>query len=191
MRKICGVLQQHPVPDGQPSTMRICLITAGGTIDKVYFDRLSEYQVGAPGVERILQELLVGFDYRIESVLRKDSLDMTDADRQLLLEAVRRAPEERIVITHGTDTMIETARLLLQVPGKRIVLTGAMQPAGFRNSDAVFNVGMAIGAVQALQTDGVWLAMSGRLFDPRHVRKDRQRGVFVDEHSEAGEAAKP
>jgi len=171
--------------------MRICLITAGGTIDKVYFDRLSEYQVGAPGVERILQELLVGFDYRIESVLRKDSLDMTDSDRQLLLEAVQRAPEERIVITHGTDTMIETARLLLQVPDKRIVLTGAMQPASFRNSDAVFNVGMAIGAVQALQTDGVWLAMSGRLFDPRRARKDRQRGVFVDEHSEAGQPAKP
>jgi len=171
--------------------MRICLLTAGGTIDKVYFDRLSEYQVGAPGVERILQELLLAFDYRIESVLRKDSLDMTNADRQLLVEAVQRAPEERIVITHGTDTMIETARLLQQVPGKRIVLTGAMQPASFRNSDAIFNVGMAIGAVQALQTDGVWLAMSGRLFDPLRVRKDRQRGVFVDQDSEAGEPAKP
>ncbi len=170
--------------------MRICLITAGGTIDKVYFDRLSEYQVGAPGVERILDELVLGVDYRIESVLRKDSLEMTDTDRLLLVDAVRRAPEQCIVITHGTDTMIETAKLLLQVPGKRIVLTGAMQPANFRNSDAVFNVGMAIGAVQALQTDGVWLAMSGRLFDPRKVRKDRHRGVFVDEQSEFGEPEK-
>ncbi|MFM7039598.1 MAG: asparaginase domain-containing protein [Planctomycetaceae bacterium] len=163
--------------------MRICLITAGGTIDKVYFDRLSEYQVGAPGVERILQELVVGFDYRIQSVLRKDSLDMTDADRLLLLDAVRAAPETHIVMTHGTDTMIETARLLLQVTGKRIVLTGAMQPANFRNSDAIFNVGMAVGVVQALQADGVWLAMSGRLFDPRRVRKDRERGVFVEDLS--------
>ncbi|MFM7057422.1 MAG: asparaginase domain-containing protein [Planctomycetota bacterium] len=170
--------------------MRLCFITAGGTIDKVYFDRLSEYQIGAPGVERILQDLVVSFEYRIESVLRKDSLDMTDADRLLLLDAVRRAPEQLIVITHGTDTMIETARLLLQVPGKRIVLTGAMQPANFRNSDAVFNVGMAIGAVQALQTDGVWLAMSGRLFDPRNVRKDRHRSVFVDQHAEFGESEK-
>ncbi|MGV2338964.1 MAG UNVERIFIED_CONTAM: asparaginase domain-containing protein [Planctomycetaceae bacterium] len=118
-------------------------------------------------MERILQDLVVGFDYRIQSVLRKDSLDMTDADRLLLLDAVRDAPETHIVITHGTDTMIETARLLLQVTGKKIVLTGAMQPANFRNSDAIFNVGMAIGVVQALQADGVWLAMSGRLFDPR------------------------
>jgi L-asparaginase len=171
--------------------MRICLITAGGTIDKIYFDRLSEYQVGAPGVERILQDLVVGFDYRIQSVLRKDSLDMTDADRLLLMDAVRDAPETHIVITHGTDTMIETARLLLQVTGKKIVLTGAMQPANFRNSDAIFNVGMAIGVVQALQADGVWLAMSGRLFDPRRVRKDRDRGVFVEDLTiDAGGPAK-
>ena len=116
---------------------------------------------------------------------------MTDADRLLLLDAVRDAPETHIVITHGTDTMIETARLLLQVTGKKIVLTGAMQPANFRNSDAIFNVGMAIGVVQALQADGVWLAMSGRLFDPRRVRKDRDRGVFVEDLAiDAGGPAK-
>lgn len=171
--------------------MRLCFLTAGGTIDKVYFDRLSEYQVGAPGVERILHDLAVSFDYRIESVLRKDSLDMTDTDRLLLLDAVRRAPESQIVITHGTDTMIETAALLLQVPDKRIVLTGAMQPANFRNSDAIFNVGMAIGVVQALQSPGVWLAMSGRLFHPLQVRKDRERGVFVEcQPTESREPAK-
>lgn len=161
--------------------MQIGLITVGGTIDKVYFDRLSDYQVGAPGVERILQDLSLGFEFRIESLMRKDSLDMTDADRQQVLEAVQRAPETHLVITHGTDTMIDTARLLLRVSDKRIVLTGAMQPANFRNSDAVFNVGMAIGIVQALHEPGVWIAMSGRLFDPRRVRKDRERGVFIEE----------
>jgi L-asparaginase len=171
--------------------MQICLITVGGTIDKVYFDRLSDYQVGAPGVERILRELSPGFEFRIESLMRKDSLDMTDEDRRRVLEAVLRAPESHIVITHGTDTMIETARLLLRAADRRIVLTGAMQPANFRNSDAVFNVGMAIGVVQALESPGVWIAMSGRVFDPRRVRKDRERGIFVEDSAvEIGGTAK-
>lgn len=157
--------------------MRIRFIAVGGTIDKIYFDALSQYQVGAPGVERILQELPLAFDYVVESVLRKDSLDMTPEDRELVRQAVLRSEEHRIVITHGTDTMIETALALQGIPQKCLVLTGAMQPAGFRNSDAVFNVGVAVGAVSVLP-DGVYLAMNGRIFDPARTRKNRERGLF-------------
>lgn len=157
--------------------MRIRFLTVGGTIDKVYFDQLSEYQVGSPGVERILQELPLAFEFVIESVLRKDSLEMTDDDRSLVVEAVRRSPETRIVITHGTDTMIDTALRLTEIRDRVVVLTGAMQPAGFRHSDAVFNVGTAVGAVNVL-APGVYIAMNGRVFDPRTTRKNRARGMF-------------
>ncbi len=158
--------------------MKLRFITVGGTIDKIYFDQLSEYQIGAPGVERILLDLPVAFEYTIEAVLRKDSLDMTPEDRELVRIAVDRCPEQHIVITHGTDTMIETARVLIGIPGKRIVLTGAMQPANFHHSDATFNVGMAIGAAITHPTAGVWITMSGQVFDPLKARKNRERGVF-------------
>ncbi|MFN4917945.1 MAG: asparaginase domain-containing protein [Planctomyces sp.] len=160
--------------------MRIRFLTVGGTIDKVYFDKLSQYEVGPPGVERILRELPVAFEYEVQSLLRKDSLDMDDADRQLVVQAVRRSPERLIVITHGTDTMIETARLLVGIPDRRVVLTGAMQPANFHNTDAIFNIGQAIGVLMAGSEDGVFLAMSGRVFDPRRARKNRDKGVFED-----------
>ncbi len=158
--------------------MKLRFITVGGTIDKVYFDQLSEYQVGAPGVERILQDLPTSFEYSVESLMRKDSLDMTAEDRQLVREAVERSKEQYIVITHGTDTMIETARVLIGIPDRRIVLTGAMQPASFRNSDAIFNVGMAVAVAITQPTSGVWITMSGQVFDPMKARKNRDRGVF-------------
>lgn len=161
-----------------PDSMKLCFLTVGGTIDKVYFDKLSDYQVGEPGVLRILRDLPLTFEYRVESLLRKDSLDMTDDDRHLVRQAVIAAPEDRIVITHGTDTMIETAQRLLDIPDKRIVMTGAMQPEHFRNSDAVFNVGMAIGVVLSQPQPGIWITMSGQVFDPRTTRKNRSKGVF-------------
>jgi len=160
--------------------MRLRFITVGGTIDKIYFDQLSQYQIGAPGVERILHELPVSFEYTVESIMRKDSLDMTPEDRQLVRDAVERSVEQYVVITHGTDTMIETARQLIGIPDKRIVLTGAMQPAGFRNSDAIFNVGMAIGVAVTQPAAGVWITMSGQVFNPLKARKNRERGVFED-----------
>jgi L-asparaginase len=160
--------------------MKLRFITVGGTIDKVYFDQLSQYQVGAPGVERILQDLPVSFEYTVESIMRKDSLDMTSEDRQLVRDAVERCEERYIVITHGTDTMIETARQLIGIPDKRIVLTGAMQPASFRNSDAIFNVGMAIGVAVTQPSAGVWITMSGQVFNPLKARKNHERGVFED-----------
>lgn len=160
--------------------MKLRFITVGGTIDKVYFDQLSQYQVGAPGVGRILQDLPVSFEYTVESIMRKDSLDMTPEDRLLVRDAVERCEDRYIVITHGTDTMIETARQLIGIPDKRIVLTGAMQPASFRNSDAIFNVGMAIGVAVTQPAAGVWITMSGQVFNPLKARKNRERGVFEE-----------
>jgi L-asparaginase len=157
--------------------MRIRFITVGGTIDKVYFDALSEYQVGAPGIERLLQDLPLAFDYVVESVLRKDSLEMTDDDRQLVVDAVQRSPESKIIITHGTDTMACTAKLLTDIPGKVVVLTGAMQPAGFTNSDALFNVGTAVGGVNTLPP-GAYIAMSGQILAPHEAQKDREKRIF-------------
>lgn len=157
--------------------MHIHFITVGGTIDKIYFDTLSEYQVGAPGITRILGELPLAFEYSIESVMQKDSLDMTQDDRQLVKAAARRSTHDHIVITHGTDTMIDTALTLQALQHKTIVLTGAMQPANFRSSDAVFNVGVAIGAVLS-RPPGVYISMSGQIFDPARTRKNRERGIF-------------
>ena len=159
--------------------MTLHIITTGGTIDKVYFDARSEYEVGSPQVTEILREAHVTFDYTLESVLRKDSLELTDTDRQLIRSHAAATTADRVLITHGTDTMVETARVLEGIPGKTVVLTGSMQPARFRNTDAVFNIGVAIGAVQCLPP-GVYLAMNGRVFDPRRIRKNAARHAFEE-----------
>lgn len=159
--------------------MDIKFFTAGGTIDKVYFDAKSEYEVGPPQVAEILNEAHVTLDYAIEPVLCKDSLDMTDADRQLIRQRVAADPCTRIIITHGTDTMIQTARHLQGIPEKTIVLTGSMQPARFKVTDAMFNVGAAIGAVQSLPP-GVYLAMNGQIFDPARSRKNVEQRCFEE-----------
>lgn len=159
--------------------MKIKIFSVGGTIDKVYFDSLSQYQVGTPSVREILDGLPIAFEYEIESLLRKDSLDMNDADRQLVREAVERDPCRHILITHGTDTMVETGKALGSIPGKCIILTGAMEPAHFKSSDAAFNLGVAVGALNSLP-DGVYLAMNGRIFDPLQCRKNRERHMFED-----------
>jgi L-asparaginase len=153
------------------------LFTAGGTIDKVYFDAKSEYEVGSPQVVEVLKEAHVTLDYEVEPVLSKDSLDMTDDDRRLIRERIAADPCSRIVVTHGTDTMVQTALALGNMPGKTIVLTGSMQPARFRVTDAAFNIGTALGAVQALPP-GVYIAMNGRIFDPLRTRKNVRDNRF-------------
>lgn len=158
--------------------MKISFFAVGGTIDKVYFDQLSEYQVGKSAVQDILKDARVTFDFDIQSLLKKDSLDMTEKDRAVIVEAVRSSLSERIIITHGTDTMIDTAKALKQVKGKTIVLTGAMEPAAFKSSDAAFNLGCAVAAVQT-SSPGVYIAISGRVYDPAVIRKDRSRKQFV------------
>jgi L-asparaginase len=159
--------------------MKIKIFSVGGTIDKVYFDKLSEYQVGFPSVRAILESLPIAFEYEIESLLKKDSLDMDEADRQLIRDRIAAEPCQRIIITHGTDTMVETAKRISDIGGKCIVITGAMEPADFKSSDAVFNVGVAVGAVSSLP-DGVYIAMNGRIFDPFDCRKNRDLGIFEE-----------
>ena len=173
------------MPDSQiPFLIRIKFFTTGGTIDKVYFDTKSEFEVGPPQVLEIVKEAHVTFEYGIESLLRKDSLDLTSEDRRLIRERIEEDQSQHIVITHGTDTMVETARGLLGIPGKTIVLTGSMQPARFHESDAVFNIGCAVAAVQSLPP-GVYIAMNGRIFDPRRARKNRQKNAFEELPAEA------
>jgi L-asparaginase len=159
--------------------MKIKFFTTGGTIDKVYFDAKSEYAVGSPQVLELLEEANVTFEHEVVSVLRKDSLDMTEDDRLLVREQIKADTCSRVIVTHGTDTMIQTARVLADIPGKTIVLTGSMQPARFRSTDAAFNIGTAVGAVQSLPP-GVYIAMNGRIFDPAHALKNRERNRFED-----------
>ncbi len=157
--------------------MRLRVITAGGTIDKVYFDAASTYEVGEPQIGPLLRDSNVTFDFVVESVLQKDSLAMTDDDRALIRARVEASPEKHILITHGTDTMTATAAKLQGIAEKVIVFTGAMQPARFRDSDAVFNVGCAIGALQALPA-GVYIAMNGVVSPADKVRKNRAASRF-------------
>ncbi len=157
--------------------MEIQIFSVGGTIDKEYFDRKSRYEVGAPKIADILQEANVSVDYRIESLMKKDSLEMKAEDRRQLFERIRQAAAEKVLITHGTDTMVATALELRAVSGKTIVLTGAMAPARFKSSDAAFNIGCAFAAVQILPA-GVYIAMHGRIFDPEHTRKNRETNRF-------------
>ncbi len=159
-------------------TEPILVVTAGGTIDKVYFDANSEFEVGRSMVGELLKEAHVHAEYEIVEVLRKDSLDMTDVDRALVREAIATRSHARVVVTHGTDTMTETAAALAELGERTIVLTGSLSPARFANSDATFNVGMAFAAVQTLPP-GVYIAMNGQIFDGANVRKDRAANRFV------------
>ena len=156
----------------------IVVLTTGGTIDKVYFDTLSQYRVGEAVVVNILHAARVTYPYRVVELLRKDSLDITAAEREQLREQVQLLDSARIVITHGTDTMTETAQVLSTVANKTIVLTGALTPARFSESDAAFNLGMAFATAQTASF-GVYIAMNGCVFRGNEVRKDRELARFV------------
>ena len=156
----------------------IVVITTGGTIDKAYFDALSEYQIGEPMVKKMLGMANVTAPFSVVELFRKDSLELTDEDRRTLCATVSALENERVLITHGTDTMTDSAKALSGVAGKTIVFTGALSPARFAESDAMFNLGMAFAAVQILPP-GVYIAMSGQVFRGDEVRKDRQHSRFV------------
>ena len=157
----------------------LLVVTTGGTIDKVYFDDKSDYQVGEPQIGRILQALGVAFRFSVIPIIRKDSLHINEADRELLRATIAAQPAQHVLVTHGTDTMVETAKVLSSLTDKVIVLTGALNPAGFRGSDAEFNIGTAVGAVQSL-APGVYIAMNGRCFAWHNVRKNKAEGVFEE-----------
>ena len=156
----------------------IYVLTTGGTIDKLYFDALSEYQIGESIIATMLETARVTLPFEIEEVLRKDSLELTDDDRALIAARVASVPARRIIITHGTDTMTDTAAVLGDIAGKTIVLVGALAPARFAESDATFNLGMAFAAAQ-VAPPGVYVTMNGRVFAAGAVVKDRAVGAFV------------
>lgn len=156
------------------------IFSTGGTIDKIYFDANSEYEVGGSEIEIVFREAHVGFEYDVDSLMRKDSIEFTDSDRELVRAAVASCPQRHILITHGTDTMAETAEVLTDAARdgeKVVVLTGAMTPVRFRQSDAEFNIGCAVGALWS-KPPGVYIAMSGRVFEAGKVRKNREAGRF-------------
>ena len=157
--------------------MTVRIFTTGGTIDKVYFDAKSSYQVGEPQIAELLAEANVTTPYAVTPLLRKDSLEIDANDRALIVEQVSGAAESQVLITHGTDTMVETARALVGIEGKTVVLVGAMQPARLRVSDAFFNIGFALAAVQLL-LPGIYVAMNGRVFDPLTTRKNVAESRF-------------
>ena len=161
--------------------MKIKIFTAGGTIDKIYSENKGtlNFSFGDPAVLEIEKEKIkLNFEYNIERLLAKDSLDMTEDDRQLIKKACQGAITDKILITHGTDTMIETAKVLSEIPDKAIVITGASQPYKFRESDAEFNIGVAVGALNVLDK-GVYIAINGRVYKWDKCKK-LEDGRFVD-----------
>jgi L-asparaginase len=158
--------------------VKIHILTTGGTIDKFYFDAKDSFQVGEPQIGQLLREANVTVEYDIRALLHKDSLELTDDDRALIVATVRDTPGDRFLITHGTDTMLKTAEALQrEITGKVMVLTGSMQPAISRTSDAFFNIGFAFSAVQTL-APGAYVAMNGQIFRPGSARKNVAAGRF-------------
>ncbi len=167
-------------PEKSNQTEAITIIATGGTIDKIYFDAKSEYEVGPPNAIEVLKKFNLQIPYTITSLMRKDSLDLTDDDREKIAQAVAAEDNHKIVITHGTDTMPETARHIIErkaAANKTVVLTGSLLPAMFTSSDAIFNIGCALGTVQTAAS-GVYIVMNGRVFPGDKVRKNREAGVF-------------
>jgi L-asparaginase len=157
--------------------LSILVVTTGGTIDKQYFDALSQYQITESVVATLLRTARVTQPFRVVELLRKDSLDLIDEDRALIRATIEGAAERKIVITHGTDTMTQTAAALAGLD-RTVVLVGALAPARFAESDAAFNLGMAFACAQVAPR-GIWITMNGTVFPAAEVVKDRERGAFV------------
>lgn len=163
--------------------MRLHLVTTGGTIEKIYSEQTGNVQNLTGKIDRYLQSLRLP-DTRIEvtPLLNKDSLEMTDADRELVLNVVRaRVAEAPVVITHGTDTMVETGKLLKRsIDGLKfpIILTGAMTPLGFERSDGLQNLTESLFAARTL-SPGVWIVIHSQVFDVDNARKDRENSRFT------------
>ena len=156
----------------------IRILVTGGTFDKEYNELVGALAFKATHLPEMLRLGRCRLDVTIETLMMIDSLDMRDADRARIVLACRTAREARLVVTHGTDTMVETARALAAgAPGKTIVLTGAMIPYAFGSSDGLFNLGSALSFAQVLPP-GVYVAMNGQYFDWNQVRKNRETGVF-------------
>lgn len=159
--------------------MKVLFIQVGGTIDKDYpkLNKGYAFEIGEPAISRILERNLLGFDYEIVSLMKKDSLDMTDQDRSKIRDYCMASEYAKIVITHGSDTLVETAKVIGQIKGKTIILTAAYRPERFSNSDADFNVGVAVGGLNNI-SEGTFIAMNGLLIPPDQCYKNEKTGRF-------------
>ena len=158
--------------------MPIRILVTGGTFDKEYNERTGQLYFKDTHLREMLRLARSQLAVSIRTIMMVDSLEMTDADRALIVQNCQQASEKRIVVTHGTDTMVESAAALARgVSGKTIVLTGAMIPYAFGSSDGLFNLGSALSLVQVLPP-GIYIAMNGRHFQWDRVRKNRETGVF-------------
>jgi L-asparaginase len=153
------------------------ILTTGGTIDKVYFDKKSNYEVGDPFVEELLHKMNVNISFKVKSLMRIDSLDMTDIHREVILKYIINSNANNFLIIHGTDSIVETAIYLKKITDKTIVLTGSLKPAIFIDNDAIFNVGSALTSAQILN-NGVYIVINGQVFNPDNVRKNLEKNVF-------------
>ena len=161
--------------------MQILFIQTGGSIDKDYPKTVKGYnfEISEPSVNRILKKINPAFEYTISPFLKKDSCDITNNDRIKLLAFCKKSKSDKIIITHGTDTIIETAEILSAIKNKSIILTGAFKPEKFKDSDADFNIGTAIGGINIIP-NGVYIAMNGRIFRYDKVKRNLKTGQFVD-----------
>ncbi|MFL2614828.1 MAG: asparaginase domain-containing protein [Candidatus Marisimplicoccus sp.] len=153
------------------------ILTTGGTIDKVYFDKKSNYEVGDPFVEELLHKMNVNISFKVKSLIKIDSLDMTDIHREEILNYLKNSNANNFLITHGTDSIVETAIYLKKISDKTIVLTGSLKPAIFIDNDAIFNVGSALTSAQILK-NGVYIVINGQVFNPDNVRKNLEKNIF-------------
>ena len=158
--------------------MTIRILVTGGTFDKEYNERTGQLYFKDTHIKEMLQLGRAKIEVSIRTVMMVDSLEMTEADREQLYRCVADANTSRVIITHGTDTMTATAARLASIPGKTIVMTGALTPARFSESDASFNLGMAFAAAQ-IAPAGVYIVMNGEVFPAAAVRKDREAARFV------------
>lgn len=160
--------------------MKIKVFITGGTFDKEYDELTGRLFFKDTHLLEMLNLGRSRLDLEVRSLMMIDSLDMTDGDRKIILENCRKEPSHMILITHGTDTMVETARVLAEsVTDKTIVLTGAMVPYKFGSSDGLFNLGSALAFVQTLPS-GVYIAMNGKIFSWDNVRKNKKTGEFEE-----------
>jgi len=159
--------------------MRIRILVTGGTFDKEYDELSGQLFFRETHLPDVLRRGRCMLDVRMETVMMIDSLDMDDAGRARIVARARECEEQAVVITHGTDTMVETAHALAaaDIAGKTVVLTGAMVPYAFGSSDGLFNLGSALSFVQVL-SPGVYVAMNGQHFSWNAVRKNRESGCF-------------
>ena len=159
--------------------MRILFVQTGGTIDKDYPKKTKGwgFEISTPAFDRVLSKLKLSFEYDAVTLFQKDSQDISDADRMQLRDFLRDTEFEKIIITHGTDTIIETARFIQNVSGKTIVFTGAFLPEKFKESDADFNLGMAVAAVQNFP-EGVFVCLNGIVCSAEKIKRDMNTGKF-------------